>query len=182
MFSWSIDEDIELRILEIRHVPELFTLTDGNRKHLVEWLPWVRETHSAADTERFVRAALRQFADGDGFHAGIWYQGELSGAIGLHRIDWFNRNVSLGYWVSADRQGKGLATAATSAVVEYSFTELDLHRVEIRCGLENHKSRAIPQKLGFRQEGVLRAAQWLGDRWTDIVVYGRLATDPMEDV
>ena len=180
MFVLSIDEDIELRMFELRHVAELFTLTDRNRRHLIEWLPWVRSTQSPEDTERFVRATLRQFADGEGFHAGIWYRGELSGAIGLHRIDWANRNVSLGYWISADKQSKGLATAATAAVVEYCFTELDLHRVEIRCGLENYKSRAVPRKLGFREEGVLRAAGWLGDRWSDMVVYSKLATDPVE--
>jgi ribosomal-protein-serine acetyltransferase len=178
MFSWVIDNEIELRMLEVRHAAELFALTNRNRGYLSVWLPWVRMTHEVGDTERFVRSVMGQHAAGDGFSAGIWHRNELCGVIGLHKIDWPNRSVSLGYWVAKDKQGSGIITKATRVVVEYCFHQLDLHRVEIRCGVENQKSQAIPRRLGFRQEGILRQAQWLGDRWTDLLVFSRLATDP----
>jgi ribosomal-protein-serine acetyltransferase len=180
MFYWSIDDEIDLRILEPRHAPELFGLADRNRQHLSAWLPWIRTTHEVADTELFIRGALEQYAANKGFHAGIWYRAELAGAIGLHVIDWANRNVSLGYWLSADKQGSGIVTKAARAVTEHCFQELELHRVEIRCGVKNYKSQAVPLRLGFHEEGVLRQAQWLGDRWMDIVVYSKLASDPVE--
>jgi ribosomal-protein-serine acetyltransferase len=178
MFCWVVDDRIELRLLELRHAGDLFALASRNRAHLEEWLPWIHDTTKVEDTERFLRGALKQHSTNDGFHAGIWHDGELCGTVGLHKIDWTNRSVSLGYWVSLHKQGHGIVTRATRAVVEHCFEELDLFRVEIRCGLENHRSRAVPVRLGFQQEGVLRAGQWLGDRFSDIVVYGKLATDP----
>jgi ribosomal-protein-serine acetyltransferase len=180
MFSWRIDEQIELRMLEPHHSSELFSLADRNRKHLVTWLPWLRKTHRVEDTERFIRSTLEQYAAGDGFHAGIWHEEELCGAIGLHRIDWTNRNVSLGYWIAEPKQGRGIMTKATAAVVEHCFRDLGLHRVEIRCGAENYRSQAIPERLGFHREGVVRGAQLIGERWIDLVVYGRLEGDRQE--
>lgn len=41
MFSWKIDKDISLELLEARHTDELFRLTDENRDFLCRWLPWV---------------------------------------------------------------------------------------------------------------------------------------------
>jgi ribosomal-protein-serine acetyltransferase len=137
----------------------------------------VGQTREVADTERFIGAALEQHSANEGFAAGIWHDGELSGVIGLHRIDWANRSVSLGYWLDRHKQGRGIVTRAARAVVDDCFGRLELHRVEIRCGLENHRRRAIPPRLGFREEGVLRGAQWLGDRFTDIVIYGKLRED-----
>jgi ribosomal-protein-serine acetyltransferase len=46
--------------------------------------------------------------------------------------------------------------------------------------VENVKSRAIPERLGFRAEGTVRQAEWLYDRFVDHVVYGLLAGDRPE--
>jgi hypothetical protein len=41
MFAYSISQDLSLALLEPRHAEELFRLTDANREHLREWLPWI---------------------------------------------------------------------------------------------------------------------------------------------
>jgi ribosomal-protein-serine acetyltransferase len=61
--------------------------------------------------------------------------------------------------------------------VEYLFDEVGLHRVEIRCGTGNTRSRAIPQRLGFHHEGILRDAEWVNDRWLDLDVWSMLEQD-----
>jgi ribosomal-protein-serine acetyltransferase len=62
-------------------------------------------------------------------------------------------------------------------LLAYLFGELDLHRVVIQCGTENHRSCAIPQRLGFTKEGVLRQAQWVSGRWIDLNVWSLLRSE-----
>jgi ribosomal-protein-serine acetyltransferase len=80
----------------------------------------------------------------------------------------------VGYWLSEELQGRGLVTAACRAMVDHAFEELELNRVSIACATENIKSCAIPERLGFRQEGVVRQAEWLYDHFVDHVLYATL--------
>jgi hypothetical protein len=57
-------------------------------------------------------------------------------------------------------------------VIDYALNDLGLNRVEIRCGVENLKSRAIPEKLRFTNEGCIREAEWIYEQYIDHLVYG----------
>ena len=177
MFQFSINDELELRLLEERQAEELFALVDRNRAYLREWLPWLDANTSVEDSRAFIRGTLEQFARNDGFQAGIWFQGQLAGLIGYHGIQWGNRSTEIGYWLGASFQGHGFMTQACRALVNYAFRELALNRVGIHCAEGNHKSRAIPERLGFQQEGVLRQAEHLYGRYVDQVVYAVLVGD-----
>jgi len=177
MFSCRIDGASELRLLEVRHAEEVFLLVDANREHLQPWMPWVPATQSPDDTREFIEAGLKRFSDGNGWEAGIWHGGRLAGCIGLHEINRPNRSSSIGYWIAAEHQGRGLVTAACRPLLDHVFGGLGLNRMEIRCDPENRRSRAIPERLGFREEGTLRQVQRVDDRFTDLVVYSMLADE-----
>jgi len=88
-----------------------------------------------------------------------------------------NRSTSIGYWLGERFQGSGVMTKSCKALIEYAFRELKLNRVEIRCAEKNLRSRAIPERLGFVNEGMIREAEWLYDHFVDHVVYGVLARE-----
>ena len=67
-------------------------------------------------------------------------------------------------------------TAAVCALLDHAFGTLRLSRVEIRAGVENRRSRAIPERLGFSEEGVLRSAERIGSRVIDHVIYAMTPT------
>jgi ribosomal-protein-serine acetyltransferase len=177
MFSYQIDEDLHLRLLQMGYAEQLYFLEDKNRTHLREWLPWVDGTLSPDHIMGFIRSSLEQHANNNGFHAGIFYKGEIVGCIGLHGIDWNNRKTSIGYWLAAEYQGKGIMTRSCRAIIDYVINEVKLNRIEIRASEWNKKSRAIPERLGFIQEGISRQAEWLYDHYVDHVIYGLLAED-----
>ena len=177
MFRYELDEDSELGLLEERHARELAELTDRSREHLRGWLPWLDDSRTVEDSKGFIRAALGQLANNDGFQAGLWHGGELAGVVGYHGIDWRNRKTSLGYWLGAEFSGKGLMTRSCRALTTHAFEAYGLNRVTIVCATENSKSRAIPERLGFESEGVQRQAEWLYDRFVDYALYGMLAGD-----
>ena len=66
------------------------------------------------------------------------------------------RQGEIGWGVSCDRTGQGIATEIGSAMLRFGFDALGLHRVYAQCRLENHASRRIMAKLGMQEEGVLR--------------------------
>ena len=64
MFSSKLSENAEVRLLEERHAQQLTDLTDRNREHLRECLPWVDTNRTVKDRKYFIRGALKQFAQG----------------------------------------------------------------------------------------------------------------------
>ena len=177
MFQRRIDDEVALALLEEQHAPALFALIESNRAYLRRWLPWLDQNTTVDHTAAFIRTSLQQLAARDGLACAIVFRGAIAGVVGMHRIDWPNRRTSLGYWVAADRQGHGLATRAAGALVDYALRELGLNHVEIACAPGNRKSRAVPERLGFTREGVLRQREWLYDHFVDHVVYGMTAAE-----
>jgi ribosomal-protein-serine acetyltransferase len=177
MFSLKVDQEIELQLFQIHHSEELYHLVNTNRKHLREWLPWVDNMTSPIQYHSIIPSWLRQFADNNGFNAGIRYKGKLIGSIGFHQIDWNNRQTSIGYYLAKGYEGKGIMTRTVQALVNYAFFDLGLNRIEIRCGVKNGRSRAIPERLGFVQEGIVRDGEFLYDHYHDLAVYSMLSRD-----
>src|SRR5688572_8590539 len=112
MFTRTIGDGLELRLVEDRHVAEVFTLVDRNRAHLRQWMPWVSDGYSVDDARKWQRSTLEKFARNDGLEAGIFQAGVLVGVIGFHAINWPNRKTTVGYWLDAEAQGRGIMTAA----------------------------------------------------------------------
>jgi ribosomal-protein-serine acetyltransferase len=167
-----------LRLLEESDADELFALIDANREHLGPWMPWVHSEHQPADVLPFIRATRRQIADNDGLQTAIVDPGgRIVGMVGSHGVDWANRKTSIGYWLARDEQGRGTMTEAVRAHVDHAFSTWRLNRVLIQAAVGNARSRAIPERLGFREEGTLRQVERVGGRMLDGVVYAMLATD-----
>lgn len=174
MFKHIIDNDIELRLVDIHHAEEMFKSIDSNREHLGKYLPWVDSTETVEDTISFIKNSKKKYAANDGFDASIWYKGEFAGVIGFHGINPSIKEISIGYWLDENYVGKGIMTKACIEFINYAFTIYNLNRVVIRCAEDNLKSRAIPERLGFTKEGIIRDGELLKDGYVNCVIYGML--------
>ncbi|WP_301108037.1 GNAT family protein [Sporosarcina sp.] len=177
MFTHQVTEEISLKLIGQKDAEELFELVNASRENLREWLPWVDSMTDAEQYGPIIEAWLQQFAEEDGFQAGILYNGKLAGMAGFHLVNYSNRQTSIGYWLAEAYQGKGIMTAVVRALLDYAFEEYDCHRVEIKCGTDNVKSRAIPERLGFMEEGVIRDGEFLYDHFHDLILYSMLDED-----
>lgn len=177
MFQYPIDDELALQLPEPRHADELFALVDNNREHLRRWLGWIKDDYGIAETRNFIRRAQEQWADNDGYNLTIVYRGAIAGGVGQHSIRELHRSTSIGYWLGAQFEGKGIMTRACRALVSISFSVQNLHRVEIRAATGNARSQHVAERLGFSREGVIRDVEWLYDHYVDHVVYGMLAHD-----
>lgn len=177
MFTLKVDQEIELQLFQLQDSQKLFELVNNNRDHLLTWLPWVENMDSPFQYEAIIPIWLQQFAENNGFNAGILYHGDLVGSIGLHQIDWHNRQTSIGYYLAKNAEGHGIMTRSVQALLNYAFNDLGLNRVEIRCGEKNSKSRAIPERLGFFREGKIRDGELLSTGYHDLILYSMLARE-----
>jgi ribosomal-protein-serine acetyltransferase len=172
-----IDEEIQLRLHEEQYAEEYFALIERNRSHLREWMPWAADEASLAETKAYMKQTLLRFATKEEVQLGIWYQNRLVGAFGYPHLDWANRKVEIAYWIDGSLQGKGLVTKICRAMMSYAFDQYQLNKVEILCATHNTRSRAIPERLGFKQEGIIRQGMRFNDHYNDLVVYGMLASE-----
>jgi ribosomal-protein-serine acetyltransferase len=169
-----VDRDLELRLLAQKHAAELFALTDSNRAHLREWLPWLDGIRRVSDTAEFIAKADAVFRESRAFTVGIWQGPRLAGVIGHNRIDWDNRVTQFGYWLAAAHQGRGIITRCCRALIDHAFIEYALNRIEIQTAVANHRSESIPKRLGFAFEGIRREGEWLYDHFVDLRMYALL--------
>lgn len=169
-----VDDEIELRLNEQRYVDEYHALVVRNIEHLREWMSWAAFKQTPEVISSYMRGSMQQFAGGVGLPTNLWYRGQMVGSIGFPRMSWETRMAEIGYWLDKDMQGKGIITRAAKALTTYAFEEYGLNKVEIHAAVSNKKSRAVPERLGFTQEGILRQAEWLNGKAHDMIVYGML--------
>ena len=166
----------QLRPLTEADAAELHSLIEANRERLARWLRWAAE-QTLEDTIRFIRGAEAQASENNGFQAAVLIDGRIVGVVGFTHVDWENRSTALGYWLDAEREGSGVMTEAVRAMVDHALRTWQLNRVEIRAAVANRRSRAIPERLGFHRDGILRKAERIAGRYVDSVVYSMLAAD-----
>lgn len=172
-----MDGRTELRPLERQHAGDFFKLLDANRDHLRRWHPQVDLMRSPADVEKVFAAWQQQSAINRNIHAGIWHDGRLCGMIQHLSVDWVNRCAVLSYWLDAAHQGQGIMTMCCRAFLAHAFETWKFNRVTIESATENRRSRAIPERLGFKLEGIVRSIEWLHDHYADHAIYGMLRSD-----
>jgi ribosomal-protein-serine acetyltransferase len=176
MFVLPVDPEIELVLAEERHAEEVAALIARNQRRLARWEPWAEHPATVTALRGFIRGCLEGFAAGTQVQTYIRVGGGLVGSCGL-RISLPTRTGEIGYWLDAEHEGRGIASRSARALVTAGFLERGLLRMELRTAVDNVRSRALAERLGFVQEGVQRAAQVFSHRRADMALYSALARE-----
>lgn len=99
----------------------------------------------------------------------------LIGTIALFALNQAQGRAEIGYSLASAWHGRGLASEAVAAVLGHAFDGLGLRRVEADVDPRNQPSRRLVERLGFREEGLLRERWWVDGETADTVLYGLLA-------
>ena len=171
-----VSTSITLKNLGIDDAPVIFNAINQNRHHLRKWLPFVDSTRALKDTLTFVKSIVDDVERRQEIFT-IWFGEEFAGLIGLKDFDYLNRKVEIGYWLIEEMTGKGIITQAVDKLMEFIFDELELNRIQIKCGVGNHSSSAVPKRLGFKFEGIERQGERHFNKYIDLEVYSYLKKD-----
>jgi RimJ/RimL family protein N-acetyltransferase len=116
--------------------------------------------------------ALREYADSDLERlvnlANIEYQGLFVGSVGITpQRGWREHLGEIGYWVSEDHWGKGIATAALRQMTEYGFKTRNFRKLIAPVLDPNIASMRVLEKCGYELEGILKGEVKKGGTYFD---------------
>lgn len=127
-----------------------------------------QEQDAAVSYNQYVRQLNRAAKTGDSLPFGLFVDNAFVGQLSVSSIFYGSlRGASLGYWVSQEYAGRGIAPTAVAMAIDYCFSQLHLHRLEINIRPENQASLRVVEKLGLRDEGVRKNYLYIQGRWTD---------------
>lgn len=174
-----VNDQTSLKMLNLDDTPVIFSAIIENRHFLRTWLPFVDSTKDESDIRAFVKSIVDDVEHRQEVFA-IWHKNQFAGLLGLKEIDYLNRKLEIGYWQIEEMCGKGIMTQSVEALMVFCFDELEMNRVQIRCGVGNTKSSAIPKRLGFTLEGIERAGEKHPTRYIDLEVFSFLKKEWLE--
>lgn len=172
-----VNEKIRLELLNRSMAKEIFSAINHDRLYLKKWLPFVEMTNDISDTENFIDSVTSNLKYKRDEIYSIRYHEAFAGLIGFKDADWVNRKTELGYWLIEKLQGNGIITNCVKKLISYAFVKMKLNRIQIKVAVGNHKSTAIPKKLGFKFEGIERAGELLDGKYLDLEIYSLIKQD-----
>ena len=173
---------VELHPLRRRDAEEWSRLRLANEDWLTPWepsapVPW-RDRHSAASYRGMRRTVGRRARLGTSLPFAIRVEGRLAGQVTVDNIvRGALRSGYLGYWIDRSAAGRGMASLAVALVADHAFAQVGLHRLQADIRPENRPSQRLVERLGFRQEGLLRRYLDIDGDWRDHLSYALLAED-----
>ena len=170
----KVTNTLALELIDDQHAESLYQLVKLNRKHLREWLPWVDQMRTIEDFKKYINSSKLRYANHSEMGFVILFNQVMIGRVGVYNIDLTNKTASIGYWLDKQWLGQGIITRCCTAIIEKCFNHLQLNRIEIRAATANVKSQAIPLRLGFKNEGIIRQGEFVNNHFVDLYVYSML--------
>jgi len=109
---------------------------------------------------------------------GVQKDGDI-GTIGLNHIDWRSHTAELSWFLIGEVKYRswGYGTEAVFLLLDYAFNHLNLNKIGLYTMALNEGARAVYQKMGFQEEGVLREQKFKNGQYIDVHIYGLLRED-----
>ncbi|MGJ0202670.1 GNAT family N-acetyltransferase [Leucobacter sp. gxy201] len=163
---------IGLRLIRVSDAAALERLLRENREWLVRW----EATHpsgrgiepGSVSMRPTIRAMRKQLRTGRGVPLVMTYDDAVVGQLSISEISGGALcSAQIGYWVAQSVAGRGITPTAVALAIDYAFSHLGLHRIEICLRPENDASRRVVEKLGLRYEGRRHAYIHIDGAWRD---------------
>ncbi|MGK7929671.1 MAG: GNAT family N-acetyltransferase [Spirulina sp.] len=160
-----------------------FTLADAPRiqdlagkREIADTTISIPHPYSLPQAREWIASHPQEFTAGKAVHFAIEGKKiqQIIGAIALRDIDAEHQQGELGYWIGVEFWGRGYASEAARTAIAYGFEVLHLHRIYAHHMARNPASGRILQKLGMRQEGLLRDRVRKWDIFEDVCLYAIL--------
>jgi ribosomal-protein-serine acetyltransferase len=173
MFQLTVDDEIALVLAEERHAQLMTDLIVRNQARLARWEPWAEQPATLEGTRAYIRSALEDFVRGRQISTIIAVDGgrRFVGRCGI-RINPHTSAGDIGYWIDRDYERRGITSRSARALISSAFDEVGLSKMDLRTSVDNKRSRAVAERLGFAFEGLLPGGLQFAHRSDDVALYG----------
>lgn len=166
-------ERLILRKVTLEDVEDMYYY--GTNEDVSKYVTW--KTHKTlSDTREYIEFILSQYENKKIAPWGIEYKenGKFIGTIDFVSWQLKHKIAEIGYVISQDYWGKGIAPEAANEVIKFGFNNMDLVRIQARCDVENIGSARVMEKVGMTFEGVIRKGIFVKGKHQDIKMYSIL--------
>lgn len=149
---------------------------DASRAELYPWLGWASPSYGLEDAYEYLQGCDKEWKEGKGYNYMLCdLSGQFMGMISALNVNEDCKSLEIGYWISTRFAGRGFMKEAVR-LIEKEFFALGINRIAIHTDVLNVRSANVPQKLGYRLEGILRQSSWsrAEDKFRDINVFAKL--------
>jgi ribosomal-protein-alanine N-acetyltransferase len=177
-----LQQPVSLRPVRVSDARMWREIRVRNAPWLRPWEPTNPETplyrSSLGPYIAMVRAMRREGRQGQAVPWVVTYGGEFVGQLTVGSITWGSaRSGQVGYWIDEAYAGRGIIPTTLAMAVDHCFGVIGLHRLEASIRPENHASRRVVEKLGFREEGIRVRQLHINGAWRDHVCYALTAEE-----
>ncbi len=172
------DAVVALRAWRADDVPERLM---GFAEPSVQRFSWPHtRAYTEADAQEFFVHQDRTRVRGEELSFAFTAPGDPMTVLGggsVFGIDPVHARAAVGYWLTPEARGRGVATHATRLMARWAFEVLGVARLELTCGPDNPASQRVALRCGFQREGVLRSHLAFKGGRRDTIVFSRLPGD-----
>ncbi|MBQ7304264.1 MAG: GNAT family N-acetyltransferase [Alphaproteobacteria bacterium] len=134
---------------------KIISIIDKCREVFLPWLDWVADTKSMEDSLLFLEKVDKDWQDDNQFVYEIMVDNNFIGLISVINVSWQHKKAEIGYWLDTDYTGKGYMSQAVLLIEKELFGK-GFNKIVIHTDVLNIKSAAIPKRLGYKLDGILR--------------------------
>ena len=171
-------ETYDIRIIDAGDAENYFNVVEANRKELEDFFSGtVARTKTIDDTREFLEELADRVKARTFFPYGIVENstGRIVGYIHVFNFDWNIPKAEIGFFIDKDHKGAGITSKAVSQVIDYYFMQLGFHKLFLRTHPTNKAARALAEKCGFEQEGLIRwDYKTTKGELVDLLYYGKM--------
>jgi [ribosomal protein S5]-alanine N-acetyltransferase len=167
---------LKLRKIILDDVEDMYSYCSN--EEVPKYASW-NAHNSLKETKETIERVINQWENRKLVHWGIEYKEnrKLIGTIEFVTLDTQHKVAEIGYAVSQEYWGKGIATEAANEVIKFGFNNINLVRIQARCYLENIGSARVMEKAKMSFKGVIRKGLFVKGKHQDLKMYSILSDE-----
>ena len=173
----KVDDILYIMPLHVYHSEELYALLKSNKSDILKWTTQLNCPESISAARELIRNFESQKLKGESLTMGVWISKALAGLITVYSTNWKDRSAHLGYWVSPNHRGRGVATRSCNRLISTLFNMDILEKVFIKCEQDNYPSQRVANKLNFINYECIQVNRKGCDKSDNYVTFVKLKID-----